>query len=130
MKRVKPTVTWTGDRTSKTAMQVQSDLPYYQRPVDPPRDVAEALVLGPGTMFVTKEPLYPQQGHQYPFAPVYPHYGPPEAAPIKKGQLVLYAGEVRCSEQRDGKIFQAVKHTFIMGGCRYILHDLTKVKPV
>lgn len=128
MKRPKPKVTWT-DKTGINAKQVESNLPYYQRPQDIPRDIAEHMGRGPGALFTLKVGMYPAVDSGYAFAPLYPHYGPDGSAQIKKGSLVMYAGDIRASERKNGDVVQAVKHTFIISGGRYIIVDLSQLKP-
>ena len=123
----RPAVTWT-DRSAPAPLAIKASLPYYQRPHEPTAEIREALAQGPGTLFVTKVGLYPQPEHGYPFAPLWPHYGP-TPAPIKAGALVMYAGEIRAQEQKNGEVVQAIKHTFIAGGARYIINDWNQIKP-
>ena len=123
----RPAVTWT-DRSAPAPLAIKASLPSYRRPVDPPPDVRDALARGPGTLFVAKLGLYAAVEQGYPFAPLYPHYGPTPAA-IKQGAVIMYAGEVRVQEQKNGEVVQAIKHTFIAGGARYIINDWHHIRP-
>lgn len=55
--------------------------------------------------------------------------GPYDAIP--KGAVVVYAGIMRFNHQKtDGRTISTPKHTFVHGTGRYVIDDLSFVKPV
>lgn len=83
---------------------------------------ADELV--PGAMFVSAHVLEPQQ-----------QWDIPTLVPRKKHRrkemtVLIYAGPIRLVERRhDGRTVNHIKHTFIMGGGRYIVDALEYLTP-
>lgn len=135
-RKIKPSVTWTGDTTLKTDMQLNSELPVHRAPREIPSDIVGSLSVG--ALFTTKVHLEPRHDSGYEWAPLVQRYVMAyeslEDVPVPIGSLAMYSGEVRVAEQANryanrSTVIQAIKHTFIVNGQRVIIHDLSWLQP-
>ena len=85
--------------------------------------------LEPGTLFFLVRPVAQEKN---PYAKPGPH--PyileswwPEAYPVNS--VAVYAGTVRVEEAKGSSTFRTLRHSFIIGGVRYLTRNLNLFKP-
>jgi len=121
-------VTWKVDRKVHAELPVRSYIPDAEVPQEHLEKLDGKLV--PGTLFTLVRPMaqeknpYVKPGpHPYVMESWYP-----EAYPVNS--LAIYAGTVRVEETKGGNTFRAPRHSFIIGGVRYLTTNLNNFVPV
>ncbi len=96
-----------------------------------------AAALSPGRMFVTNYNLSLMKIPEGTINPPFPYLRIHEIwefgwLPLSHaGAIALYAGEIRTEEiDHDGHHVRPIRHTFIIGGGRYIVPSLNWVRPI
>jgi len=81
---------------------------------------------------MTKDERYKQyKQHEFPYLAEAVWYGGSQpAVPFPIGTLCVYTGTVRVEESnRNSDIVRVLRHTFLVGGSRFMLLDLSSVAP-
>ena len=96
-------------------------------------EVPFAPFLYGGSPFVVERDLEQMHIANDVLAPPFPYLQRPwmgDKIVVKKGALAMYAGTVRVEEAGKHSNLRIVRHTFIVGGGRYIVPNLTWFKPL
>lgn len=105
------------------------DIPPNRAIVEPPPDVLDGLVVG--TLFVANHELgtmYSGKNMEGGALPALVPFGPVRL--VKLGDILLYAGPIRLEERQvNGRIVTVLRHTFIVAGNRFVVTDLSSVRP-
>jgi len=125
-------ITWKVDR--------KVDSPPRHRPYYPDIPIDEALretyerCLVPGAMFflrtrlciVPDTTLFAPEPHPYVYESLYGG----DAVAGNKGNVAIYAGQVRVEESTGKSLIRVPRHSFIINGGRYLLSNLNMLEPV
>ena len=121
-------VTWKVDRKAHAELPVRS----YVADVEVSPHHAELLEgkLEPGMLFLLTRPMAVEK-NPYVKPGLHPYIQETwglEAYPANS--LAIYAGMVRVEESKGGSMFRAPRHSFIIGGVRYLTTNLNLFTPV
>lgn len=123
----KPTVKWNVGQ-GPSVRPVQSPPELVETPTRPGSEEALKAALVPGVLFTLKRPTAPEvlpAGYAPRTVPaLFENFwgNPPGSFP--EGQPAIYLGTERCMESRGKMELRVVRHTFLVGGCRYCLANL------
>ena len=121
-------VTWKVDRKAHAELPLRSYVPDVDiAPVH--KEVLEGK-LEPGTLFLLLRSMGPEKNPYVKPGP-YPYIQEtwyPDSYPANS--LAIYAGTVRIEEAKGGNTFRAPRHSFIIGGVRYLTTNLNLFTPV
>ena len=120
-------VTWKVDRKAHSELPMGSYLPDAEVPPEH-MELLEGK-LEPGMLFFLLRSMSPEKN---PYVKPGPHpyileswY--PEAYPANS--IAIYSGTVRVEETKSGTVFRTLRHSFIIGGVRYLTRNLNLFKP-
>lgn len=117
---------------------VRSRLQYPFSPNLSSPEVAQILCdhLVPGALWITRGPLQTEElfgrvePHEFKYLVPNP-YPFPDASCVPPSTFAVYAGELRVSEvDARGATRRTPRHTFIIGGARYMTRDLGDFTPI
>jgi hypothetical protein len=126
----KRNITWKVDRAKDPPPLKPRQMPY-----DSGMNELDLRQLVVGALFLTQYPMafdveYAKQYAQpeYPYLDVTNYYT--MSCSIPPSSLAVYAGPVRVEEtDRRGDVIRVLRHSFIVGGTRYLINNLDFVKP-
>ena len=120
-------VTWKVDRKAHVELPIGSYIPDAEVPPEHMELLEGKLELG--ALFFILRPMA-QEKNPY----VKPNQHPyiqeswyTDSYPVNS--LAVYAGTVRVEESKGGSVFRTLRHSFIIGGVRYLTRNLNLFKP-
>lgn len=122
-------VTWKVAREARYELKPR---PYVaDAPLAP--EVKESLEakLIPGNLFILRNTVEIDRNDRVKPSPhpyIHPGWYAERGYPIST--LAIYAGTVRIEELKNGALFRALRHSFIIGECRYLVTNLNIFEPV
>jgi hypothetical protein len=127
----KKQITWKVDRKASPPTRHRQYFPDVPIPEEL-REVYEKHLM-PGELFVVNTTLRvaPDVGREPPPYPYVIEYGyGDEHVAAQKGDVAIYAGQVRVEERAGKGLIRVPRHSFIVRGGRYLLTNLHWLKPV